>query len=95
MTDRETKRFRCHKAVGPDVEHYLSQCSLTRPSLTQLKCPELLNQPDLNDSLFFLQACRLIGCQDQNAKAATQILHIALLPGDSQISLHLKHTLKE
>lgn len=79
------KRLRCHKAVGLDMEHYLSQCRMTRPSSTQLKSPALLNQPDLNNHLFFLQMYVAYWIQDQNSKTATQLLCTPCSPG------HLKH----
>lgn len=97
MTDSEMKRLQYHKAVGPDVEHFLSQGSLTKPRLTQFKSPALLNQPDLNSSLFFPPVCVAYWEQDQNAKAAAQLLcpWSPPPPRDSEVSLHMKCTLKE
>lgn len=93
MNDNEMKRLRCHKAVGPDTKHCFNPFSLTRYNLTQLKSPKLLNHSDVNNSLFRQTVCVLV-YEGQNEKTATQLLGTPLVTGDSEISLHLKHTLK-
>lgn len=56
--------------------------------------PALLNQLDPNNSLFILQMCMAYWMQDQNAKPATSFCY-PLPTRNSEVSQHLKHTLKE
>lgn len=97
MTESEMKRLQCLKVVGPDMKHFLSQGSVTRPSWTQLKALSCSISQTYTTRCSFLKCVWFIGCMIRMQRQQPSFCVHGLLPSprDSEVSLHLKYTLKE